>query len=226
MSTTSSSSPIPSAQGVRDRLAALSGQRRALAQQQQLKMQRRDEMAGYLALAPAVEQALDALSRELFGKMAETIEHYLTLALQEVLAQPIKLRVSQEFKRGSATLDLFLERDGKREDIMKGTGGSVTNILSVGLRLFALAQLDEKEHRRFLVLDEQDCWLAPELVPRLVKIVHDAGKALGFQVVMISHHSPAAFEQYADRIYRFVPTGDAVSVEMVRPPPGELDQEI
>ncbi len=71
--------------------------------------------------------------------------------------------------------------------------------------MFALTTLDETAHRRFLVLDEQDCWLRPDLVPKLVKIVHDAGKALGFQVLMISHHDIALFERYADRIYQFTP---------------------
>ncbi len=65
-------------------------------------------------------------------------------------------------------------------------------------------------------MDEQDCWLRPDLVPKLVKIVHDAGKALGFQVLMISHHDVAIFEQYADRIYQCVPVGNGrVEVRLV-----------
>jgi predicted ATPase len=95
---------------------------------------------------------------------------------------------------------------------MKGQGGSVANVLSVGLRMFALTTLDPAVHRRFLVLDEQDCWLRPDLVPRLVKIVHEAGRALGFQVLMISHHDISAFEQYADKIYQFIPTVNGVEV--------------
>jgi ABC-type glutathione transport system ATPase component len=88
-------------------------------------------------------------------------------------------------------------------------------VLSVGLRLFALATLDPAKHCRFLVLDEQDCWLKPELVPKLVKIVHAAGRALGFQVLMISHHDPSLFSQYADRIYSFQPQADGtVKVEL------------
>ena len=71
--------------------------------------------------------------------------------------------------------------------------------------MFALTTLDPNQHRRFLVLDEQDCWLQRELVPHLVKIVHDAGKELGYQVIMISHHELSLFEEYADKIYRFIP---------------------
>src|SRR5262245_17010348 len=110
-------------------------------------------------------------------------------------------------------MSFHIERNSQPEDIMKGQGGSVANILSVGLRMFALTTLDPAVHRRFLVLDEQDCWLRPDLVPRLVKIVHDAGRALGFQVLMISHHDVSAFEQYASKLYQFIPTVDGVQVK-------------
>ncbi len=86
--------------------------------------------------------------------------------------------------------------------------------------MFALATLDPEKHRPFLVLDEQDCWLQPALVPKLVKIIHDASRALGFQVMLISHHDPAHFAAYADRIYRFAlsPSGVCeVSLEQPRP---------
>jgi hypothetical protein len=156
--------------------------------------------------------------------LLDIIEQKLTLALQEVLEQPIQLKAGVQWKRNSAAVDFWIERGGNREDILKGQGGSVTNILSVGLRMFALTTLDERQHRRFLVLDEQDCWLRPDLVPRLVKIVHDAGKALGFQVLMISHHDASAFAQYADRIYRLTPRADNdVSVSLVESLPIQAD---
>lgn len=187
------------------------------------KEQQLEEIKQFLQLAPEVEQALEDLGQEMFGKLSTLLENTLTLALQEVLGQSIRLVVKPEFKRGAAVLDMHITRDGQAEDIMKGTGGSVANILSVGLRLFALSRLDENQHRRFLVLDEQDCWLSPELVPKLVKIIRDAGEALQFQVLMISHHSPSLFREYADRIYAFTPTADGVRAEQldVRPDAGD-----
>jgi DNA repair exonuclease SbcCD ATPase subunit len=173
------------------------------------------ETEEYLSVSGAVEEALDKLSRELFGKIAETLEKNLTLALQEVLEQSITLKVTQHYKHNKASISFHVEREGKKEDIMKGQGGSVANILSVGLRFFALQTLDPKEHRRFLVLDEQDCWLRPELVPRLVKIVHEAGKALGFQTLYISHHNVSIFREYADKIYEFKPSKDGVEVKVI-----------
>jgi DNA repair exonuclease SbcCD ATPase subunit len=209
MSITAPTSPQP----LRRLLDRLSDQRHVLAQERERKVARAAGIKAFLDVAPKVEDALQQLGDRLFGQLARAIEGHLSQALQEILAQPIELKVTQDFKRGSATLKFHLERGGEKEDIMRGTGGSVANILSVGLRLLALSQLAPEKHRRFLVLDEQDCWLAPDLVPKLVRIIHEAGKALGFQVVMISHHASASFERFADRIYRFTPTADGVEVE-------------
>lgn len=167
-----------------------------------------EETRAYLALSEKVTEALETLNRQLFSELLGVIEEKMTIALQEVLEQPITLRAEVEWKRNAASVDFWIERDGNREDILKGQGGSVANILSVGLRMFALTTLDDSRHRRFLVLDEQDCWLHPDLVPRLVKIVHEAGRALSFQVLMVSHHDADTFRQYADRIYRLIPHGE------------------
>jgi ABC-type glutathione transport system ATPase component len=178
----------------------------------------------YLALAPSVEEALDKLSEEMFGSLTRVIEQQLTIALQEVLDQPdLVLKVDRQFKNKAATMKFYVERNGNREDIMRGQGGSVANVLSIGLRLFALTTLDEKKHRRFLVLDEQDCWLRPDLVPALVKMVRDAGRELGFQTIMISHHDLAIFERYADKVYRFIPSIDGVKVDCAIAPPATSD---
>lgn len=184
-----------------------------------------DQLNGYLALAGEVTLALEQLSEQLFQQLLGLVQQKLTVALQEILEQPIQFRAEADFKRGAATVEFWIERDGKREDVLDGQGGSVANILSVGLRIFALTTLGEDQHRRFLVLDEQDCWLRPDLVPRLVKIVYEAGRALGFQVLMISHHDVALFERFADRIYQFVPCADgSVEVSEVCTAPCEPDQ--
>ncbi len=172
------------------------------------------ELDAYLGIAEEVSRGLQSLSQQLFQQTLDVVQEKLTIALQEILEQPIQFRAQADFKRGAATVEFSVLRNGQEEDIMRGQGGSVANVLSVGLRMFALTALDPNVHRGFLVLDEQDCWLRPELVPRLVKMVHDAGRALGFQVLMISHHDVALFDQYADRIYEFKPQPDgAVQVQ-------------
>lgn len=195
------------------KLRHLEGKRNLVQTNRDRKASELQKVTEYLSIEEAVNQALDKLSEQLFGRVVKILEEKLTLALQEVLEQPIVLKVNRDYKRGVATMSFHIERNGKPEDIMKGQGGSVVNILSVGLRMFALTILDPAVHRRFLVLDEQDCWLRPDLVPRLVKIVHDAGRALGFQVLLISHHDVSAFEQFADKVYHFIPTVDGVKVQ-------------
>ncbi|HAH44378.1 DNA repair protein [Gimesia sp.] len=169
----------------------------------------------YIAISGQVTEALETLSGQLFEQELQLIQEKLTIALQEVLEQPLKLIANAEWKHNSASVEFQIEREGNTEDIMRGQGGSVANVLSVGLRMFALMTLDEKEHRRVLVLDEQDCWLRPDLVPRLVKIIHEAGQALGFQIIMISHHDSSMFERYADCIYQFSPSKEGVQVQKI-----------
>ncbi len=181
----------------------------------------------YLEIAGEVTLALEQLSTQLFEQLLGVVQTQLSIALQEILDQPICLKAAAGSGRGASTVEFWVERDGQQEDILRGQGGSVANILSVGLRMFALTTLDETTHRRFLVLDEQDCWLRPDLVPKLVKMVHDAGQALGFQVIMISHHDVAIFERYADKIYQFQPAGDgSVVVREVAAPAAAPDEPL
>jgi DNA repair exonuclease SbcCD ATPase subunit len=51
-------------------------------------------------------------------------------------------------------------------------------------------------------------------------MVSEAARSLGFQVILISHHNVATFEQFADRIVRITPGTDGVSVETVFEPTG------
>src|SRR5438128_1262611 len=123
---------------LRRKFDQLSGQRLALEHSHDALALRRDELAKFLGIADAVEDALDKLSEKLFGQIVSAIESKLTEALREVLDQPISLKVDREWKRGGVTMSLHIERDGQPEDILRGQGGSVANVLSVGLRLLAL----------------------------------------------------------------------------------------
>lgn len=169
----------------------------------------------FLQLEPRVICALDKLDSQLFEKITNLLEEKLSIALQEVLEQNIRLKVDTILSHKTIGFTFSIDRNGNEENIMKGCGGSVANILSVGLRLFALTTLNAEEHRRFLVLDEQDCWIQPELVPRFVKIIKEAAKALNFQILMISHHDPHLFLDQADRVFRLEPTPDGVKVHVL-----------
>ena len=209
-------SPPSSPRDLRGLFQELRWQERTLAGQLQDNRAKLAEMEAFLTQAPLIESRLDQLSQHLFGGILDEVERNLTFALREILDQDLKVTTTREVKKGKINITFGIERQGKREDILTGQGGSVCNIISVGLRLIALSQLHEKDHRRFLILDEQDCWLRPDLVPSLMRIVHTIAHKLQFQTVVISHHDVSLFREYADRIYRVLPAaneGEGVQVE-------------
>jgi len=162
--------------------------------------------AGFLELAPKVSARLETLTRQLFGEVLDEIEADLTHAVCEILGQDRRVRSRREIRAGRLSIEFEMEQDGKVEDILSGQGGSVCNILSVGLRLVALSQLDPGRHRPFLVLDEQDCWLRPELVPRFVGLIAAIASRLDIQVLYISHHPVDLFALRADRVFTLAPS--------------------
>lgn len=188
---------------------------------------RLEELRAAIERGPKVAEALEWLSQEMFADVARVLEEHLTRGLQEVLDQPIRVRVETGYSSGKATVEFSIERNGYQEDIMKGQGGSVLNVLSVGLRMLALRTLPEESHRPFLVLDEPDAWLRPDVVPNLVRIVAEAGREMGFQTILISHHDVSRFVSFADKIYEFEPNPDGtVAVRLLGGPPELEDGEL
>jgi DNA repair exonuclease SbcCD ATPase subunit len=171
----------------------------------------------FLALAPAVQERLERLSDELFGEALDEIQENLTRAIREILGQERTVASTREVKAGRLHVSFHIEQEGQVEDILHGQGGSVCNILSVGLRLVALSQLDPGRHRPFLVLDEQDCWLRPDLVPRFMGTIRKIADRMGFQVLIISHHPIDLFATKAQRIYGLKASRESgVAVEVIR----------
>ncbi len=164
---------------------------------------RRDRARDFLELAPRAAQTLEQLSTALFGETLNEIESNLTYAVREILGQDRTVTSQREVKNNRLHVHFLIysgDDTERLEDILTGQGGSVCNILSTGLRLIALSQLDPARHRPFLVLDEQDCWLKPALVPRFMKLIAAIAKRLGLQVLVISHHPLDLFSNAADQV--------------------------
>src|SRR3954447_25024174 len=110
-----SASPPPSQ--ARRQFEKLTTHRQTLQSQRDRKSTRVDELNEFLALVPAIDDAMEKLGAELFRKLADLLQANLTTILQDVLQQPIKVVATQDHKRGAATLRLHIERDGQEEDI-------------------------------------------------------------------------------------------------------------
>lgn len=167
-----------------------------------LAMQREGaEVAAFLELAPQAQALLDDLTQRLFDQMLGDVEGTLTQAIREILGQERQVKTRRAVKGGRLDIEFYIESPDGEEDIRRGQGGSVCNIVSAGLRLIALSQLDPAKHRPFLVLDEGDCWLKPDLVPAFMSLVARTARALELQVLVISHHPLDLFALKAERIY-------------------------
>ncbi|CCO22962.1 hypothetical protein [Maridesulfovibrio hydrothermalis] len=159
----------------------------------------------FLELAPVAATKLEELSTALFGELLSELETNLTHAIREILGQDREVKAVASIRDKKLQVDFQILNQGGEEDIMVGQGGSVCNILSVGLRLIALSRLNPEAHRPFLVLDEQDCWLRPDLVPRFMELISTISHRLGFQVLVISHHPLDLFAGCADSILALEP---------------------
>lgn len=159
------------------------------------------EIQAFLDMAPQASARLEELTSRLFGEVLDEIEADLTHAVREILGQDRTVSTRREVKGNRLSIDFEIAQGDQVEDILTGQGGSVCNILSVGLRLVALSQLDPARHRPFLVLDEQDCWLRPELVPRFIHLIAAIADRLDLQVLYISHHPVDLFAQEAKRVF-------------------------
>ncbi|WP_320171450.1 hypothetical protein [Maridesulfovibrio sp.] len=171
----------------------------------------------FLQLAPLAAERLEELSTALFGELLRELETNLTHAIREILGQDREVRAVPSIRDKKLQVDFQILNQGGEEDIMVGQGGSVCNILSVGLRLIALSRLNPEEHRPFLVLDEQDCWLRPGLVPRFMDLIGTIARKLDFQVLVISHHPLELFAESADRILALEPDREnGVKIKIVK----------
>ncbi|WP_243439712.1 hypothetical protein [Fundidesulfovibrio soli] len=202
-------------EGLERRAGRLEGRAEALVREHQRLRRELQAVRDFLEMAPKAQDRLEDLSRELFGELMEEVEANLTHAVREILGQDRKVVSRREVKNGKFFINLEMEQQGGTEDILTGQGGSVCNILSVGLRLIGLAQLDPQTHRRFLVLDEQDCWLRPELVSSFARLIASIGERLGLQVLYISHHAVDAFYGHASRVFQLSPGRDGVRVDVL-----------
>ncbi|MBO9428499.1 AAA family ATPase [Sulfitobacter sp. R18_1] len=161
---------------------------------------------GRLLLKPDADAFLEGLQADLHRKAVGSYERLLTAIAQDVLRGEDSIGLDLYTDRGLPALDIFIDSNGNREDIINGAGGSMTNIISLGLRMIATVRAGM---RKFVALDEPDCWLSPDKVHRFYHVIGDLGEKLGVQSLIISHHdlklmpeefSVAKFTRDGDRV--------------------------
>ena len=155
------------------------------------KRQEVNEAKERIDLEPAIKESLEKFQQRENEKRVGMNQQLLTAILGDVLgsdgeAREVVLDIFTE--RGLPGLGIYIEKNqqGIKEDAYSGAGGAVANVLALGLRSIALIQ---SKQRKFLVLDEPECWVRPDIVPEFISVVKELSERLGIQILMILHHS-------------------------------------
>lgn len=176
------------------------------------------EAKTFIAAKQDILNFLQKLQSALHKKNIDVFSQLLTYFVQDVLKTNKEVRLDLFTSRGMPALNIEALNNGNPENIYVGNGGSMSNIVSTGLRLIALSRLN---HRKFIVLDEPDCWLEVDNVPLFAKTIGEIAHKLKIQTLMISHHHWSYFKQYA-RVIELKEEGTFLTTEVIH----DLDWDI
>jgi len=178
---------------------------------------------GRLDYQEEVTQFMEQIQDQLHEKTVGRYEKLLTAILRDVFPdEEDKIVIEISTKRNMTAINFSIETaSGHKEDVMDGRGGSIANVLSIGLRFISLSQTNL---RQFMVLDEADCWLSPARIPAVGKVIHMLAEQIGVQTLLISHHDPKAFESHALMV-QLMKQGDTVVAEPNAQPQWDADDK-
>lgn len=149
---------------------------------------------GFLEHREEYEEALDSLQRDTNGTLLSKYGQILSRLACEVLEQDITIDLTLNTERGLPALGIVARGPNNAEiDIVEGMGGSLTNTICLGLRLIAAARIPGM--RKFMFLDEVDCWVRPGRIARFYDVVKQLAAHGGIQTVVIAHHDVGQFSQ-------------------------------
>lgn len=154
----------------------------------------------YLEHKGQVLEVLNEAQQVIQAKTQGVIADLLTSLIREIMPEKRdEVVLETGIKANKNTLEFMVRNpSGQLENIFADRGGSLQNIISMGLRFVMLSRT---KNRRILLLDESDCWLSPKYIRAFAKIMSQLSKKIGVQVIYVSHHDPEHFKGLARRIH-------------------------
>ncbi len=153
-----------------------------------------------IAQKDAVRAFMEDIQTEAHRVTIDQYGNLLSEIVKDVMVTPVPITLEIYSERGLPALDVNAIIDGSPTSIFDDTGGSLNNVISMGLRLIAVVR---SSNRKFVVLDEPDCWLRNEYSKNffgVVKDMTDQMKDNNFQCVAVSHHHYSEFKEGANII--------------------------
>jgi len=143
----------------------------------------------------------------------EQIEMLVTRGLQVIFDSDTSFHVVQSVKAGRPQVDFLIRStmDGKvvETSVMDSRGGGVASVVGFLLRLVVL--LLGRKQGALLVLDETFGMVSEDYEPRVAEFLRELVDKTGVQVLLITHST--AFDDVADKRYRFAQTNGATAVK-------------
>ncbi len=172
------------------------------------------------SLQPEVQRLLEQTQQRLHQKTVGIFEELLTSLNRDVLKGDQSIRLLLEYGRGAPDLTLCAQRGTDIEDLWDGNGGALTNVVSTGLRIIALAR---SGLRPFLLLDEADSWCAPEIIPQFFSVFEQLADTMQLQTLFVTHHEAQLLGDKT-HVLRVVPVDEKTSAVHSTPAVWDPDQ--
>ncbi len=146
---------------------------------------------------PVAQEFLQTLYDQSSGALIRSCEGAMTDAVQGVIGDKSRIGIDAEIVNNQIKVSVGTVVDLKNDervlrDIVSNEGGGLTNVVSTSLRAISLVRSGQ---RRFIVLDESNCYLNPSQIPPYMAVIRDLAYRAGFQVIMLTHHG---IEQFAN----------------------------
>ncbi len=168
---------------------------------------------------PMMQDFVEKLQQFLQQKNVVAFNQMLSAFVEDVLEKDKTIELELYTSHSLPALKIHAMNNGNPESIMDGSGGSLANIVSTGLRVIAAAR---SPNRKFLVLDEADCWIKPERIELFAKVIGEISLKLNMQIVMISHHSASYFKKYG-RVIEISKKGSKIEANIVSDTPFDAE---
>lgn len=176
--------------------ASLQGVKSAMQERKKSLLVKVGEAKARDELAPEIGTAFKALQQKTHDRSVGSYEELLTYLLKDVLPQEGTVHLQTDYKGNETWLDVFVKKPGfKEKESLNANGGALNNVISTGLRYISLSKT---ENRKFLILDEPDCWVENNRVESFFKVISEVSASVGFQTFFISHHDSSMFEGNAN----------------------------
>ena len=141
-----------------------------------------------------IQRILHELQRRTQSRTKDIYENLLAKLVKDVMPnndESDNVVLKTGVRNSKTTLNVeVVNNKGFSRDVYEDKGGSIENIIAMGLRFIALSRTS---NRRFLILDEADAWLKDIYIPAFAEVLCQLSRMVGIQVVYISHHNVENF---------------------------------